>query len=1233
MRIQTKKKFHHLIIFGSIIILLSIFNFSNLYFDSLIHNDANNIHKDDFNLENTLNGQDLSFNNIYEGIGAPWNLTHFANRTDSALQVSFTEGDYDMVDIPLGSGWKGYKMSTEIEGLVDKRNWNNGTFNYGADDGTANAGENDTTWIHNNYQNWVFKNNDTGLGTNPMSGNYLSNIGGQDCLELRMNGDNTYIPPWYTYDPSDKCWWSSSIQIPRGKMIDSSIKFDLYPNHLAQFNSWAFSIYLNSKRVYSIGTYTLLQYGVNAWHSFTIPQKIWTNSSNIFLNEPLNNSVLDINLVLECVGGGNFSGFANEDYQRIYVDNVELIAKAEVLPSYIELNMNQTVVQDIDWGSGNVEIEGDWESTKIFANFSSTDVGKLGNYDINLRCNLNLYGTKNDPETNYETNTDSLGTIFSVNNASSVNWESYGFIAIPTGYSESEMLLDFPTDIVITAVFEPENPSINILSLCDNSIPGRLLIPVDIISANPDGFWKFEAISPNYCEDSTIYNNATGAWIQNTYFLSGDYINITAKITNSPEVSSYLQYSKAFLQIRFPNGTLWSDHGQFAPVDSNGNVYFNPFQIPSIPPNYEVGKYEAIITWNNSFSLYGMNETGIIYKEFNVRHNSELIPDIRFYENVIDGSVLNLGISFKDLENFNAIENAIIFTHNFTHPSIIQYFNEINPGYYFLEFNVTGAPNAGNNTLMIYANSPAFVSSETNITISIIKNTILTVDNDYFTDIPFEQNFTVQFNYTERYNGMGIETINLSTNWAGEYHFVMVNQGAYTLTCNASGSGYQPNTLYSMIILVKANMYQPQSIPIRIYITEKATFLELFINSTEKYEDDLVSIEFWQKLNITVTFKDASSNHLGGATLKLIGGGLSESFMENSILGQYNILLNASDLGLGIDYISIFANLTNYNPKSIRFITEVTERRTLLDLYLNGINMTIDPSTDIAIGKLLNITVKYTDLSGNHIEDATVTLFGAISHILTEDKTLKQYSYIFNTSILDIGIRIITISAEKENYIFQTNDLRINIRRIYTNITTEDEISKISAHPGDAVTIRVVLYNLDFGGTIKGAIVSYTGTLGQGFLVDPDKDGIYEKIFENFPEGTFKIIITAFYGDNYEFENYEITVSAIRPAEEALLILIMIIAITSAAIIIGGYIYAYQKYLKYPKPIRKVRKYSKTLGIKKDPKTDIKEREKAFNVEYQNELNKTSKLLKGKTVEQVAKPELITKKPIESTKS
>ncbi|MFX0076103.1 MAG: hypothetical protein ACFE96_11710, partial [Candidatus Hermodarchaeota archaeon] len=601
-----------------------------------------------------------------------------------------------------------------------------------------------------------------------------------------------------------------------------------------------------------------------------------------------------------------------------------------------------------------------------------------------------------------------------------------------------------------------------------------------------------------------------------------------------------------------------------------------------------------------------------------------------YYENIADGSILNLRVSFSDSENFDAIENANIYTYNFTHPAVRQYFSEINPGYYLLEFNVTGAPNAGNNTLTVFATSPRYVGSEVNLTIDIIKDTVLVVDNDYIPDVPIEQNFTIQFNYTEAYSGVGIVASNLTTNWAGDYSFSMITQGVYTLTCNASGPGYQSDKLYSMIITIEAEKYRAQSIPIRVFITQKASFLELFINGNSTIEDELVSFEYWEQINITIMYRDALSNHLDGASIKLTGGGLLEPLIEDPILEQYTYLLNASDLGLGVDYLSILANISNYNPQSIRFITEITERKTVLEIYLDGEDRTADPSIDIAINKLLNITIKYIDLDGNHIENATVEMFGALSDALSEDTIYNQYTYIFNTSILDIGVRIIAISAEKDNHVFQSKDLRIEIRRIRTNITTEDGVSRISTQPGENVRLKIILENIDFGGLIRGAFVSYSGDLGSGILTDGDDDGVYEVIFENIAEGTFKIYITAFYGDNYEFESYEVTISSIRPEGEALLIIILTTAIISAAIIIMGYIYAYQKYLKYPKPVRKVRKYRKTLEKTRDPKTTISQRDKAFSEAYKEELNMTSKAIKGKPEEPTVQPKTEAKKPIES---
>jgi hypothetical protein len=91
-----------------------------------------------------LETQDLDSSNTFTGTGEPWNVTHWANRTDYNLAGSFSNGTTDTLEIPLGLNWEGYQLDSSIYNLYDTRNWNNGTFNFGNDDGTYAAGEDDT---------------------------------------------------------------------------------------------------------------------------------------------------------------------------------------------------------------------------------------------------------------------------------------------------------------------------------------------------------------------------------------------------------------------------------------------------------------------------------------------------------------------------------------------------------------------------------------------------------------------------------------------------------------------------------------------------------------------------------------------------------------------------------------------------------------------------------------------------------------------------------------------------------------------------------------------------------------------------------------------------------------------------------------------------------------------------------------------------------------------------------
>ncbi|MFX1400896.1 MAG: hypothetical protein ACFE8V_06575 [Promethearchaeota archaeon] len=91
----------------------------------------------------------------------------------------------------------------------------------------------------------------------------------------------------------------------------------------------------------------------------------------------------------------------------------------------------------------------------------------------------------------------------------------------------------------------------------------------------------------------------------------------------------------------------------------------------------------------------------------------------------------------------------------------------------------------------------------------------------------------------------------------------------------------------------------------------------------------------------------------------------------------------------------------------------------------------------------------------------------------------------------------------------------------------------------------------------------------------------------------------------------QITYDVFVPVEESYLFQLLFALVAFGATILTVYIIYYQKVLKYPVPVRKVRKYRKTLINEEGPSKTIKAREKAFEDLYQEELKTSSKFIKG----------------------
>ncbi len=90
---------------------------------------------------------------------------------------------------------------------------------------------------------------------------------------------------------------------------------------------------------------------------------------------------------------------------------------------------------------------------------------------------------------------------------------------------------------------------------------------------------------------------------------------------------------------------------------------------------------------------------------------------------------------------------------------------------------------------------------------------------------------------------------------------------------------------------------------------------------------------------------------------------------------------------------------------------------------------------------------------------------------------------------------------------------------------------------------------------------------------------------------------------------------------------IFIIALV-AGVILTGILIAYIKVWRYPVPVRKIRKYSKSLEKEKGPDLNIVRRKTAFNRNFHDELKKTEKIMKKPSSEQPEKEIIILKKQV-----
>jgi len=587
---------------------------------------------------------------------------------------------------------------------------------------------------------------------------------------------------------------------------------------------------------------------------------------------------------------------------------------------------------------------------------------------------------------------------------------------------------------------------------------------------------------------------------------------------------------------------------------------------------------------------------------------------------------INISASYNDTLTNNSIPNAKMYlssgwTKNFTYNPI---------GIYTLTFN-TKELKLGTNFLTISANDMNHSLTTEIITIIVnprsshFKSIKL---NDTETDIKTYsngENINITVKYFDFANDSFIDDahvyIKKGTTWQKNLTENKIFDQYEIILNSTSDLGGEPSVI--LTITAQKENYTMISTSITIFITERGSNYSLIIDSIDVTKNPTIKRNVNESVSIIFYYRDKiTKNPLLNATIKIK---INETWYNfDNQTGYYNFTFNTLILPSAYNTLVILAEKVGYTSQQIIIEVEIVERSTKIDLFINGEKKTEEPYIKIVYGKILNISVNYTDAVTNKpFENSTVELLGDYIATLTFNLNTKLYTLEIDTKNLILGLNFITVLASRENYESQRVLLQVEVSRIRGEIYPKDGESTIEARPNEDITIIIELHNLDFGGKIGDAIVSFTSNiiaeeLREGIFKEVET-GVYKVILKNVPEGTYTIIISVTFEDEeklriYNIEQFEITLIVEKSREEVLLFQVISILAIVATLAVTGYLIAYQKVLKYPKSIRKVRGYRK--GLKKKElrkKLEVGDRDSLFTVAYLKTLGNIGKTIKSES--------------------
>ncbi len=375
----------------------------------------------------------------------------------------------------------------------------------------------------------------------------------------------------------------------------------------------------------------------------------------------------------------------------------------------------------------------------------------------------------------------------------------------------------------------------------------------------------------------------------------------------------------------------------------------------------------------------------------------------------------------------------------------------------------------------------------------------------------------------------------------------------------------------------------------------------------------------WRR-NVTMPL-DMSDNIITSASLSAIVNGSADTNLETP------------NDDLSFDGAGYFATYYDYARFYIKFSN--------LD-YTNLYEVAYYQTVDLGTGDQTRQTTGVID----YLNDTTMTIIDEPSLIFYLTKALEGDSHNFG---ITLGIEI--YCEDNYNQADRDNFYSLLMKSVNLTFTYEKKIDQLTslswrqeAQEINGTNVEILRSNLKFKYKINelwpasispnseiriyinNRQHSETIKLSNANITFQDAKEFGFDLFElTFPYEVINFSLQVFLADEFGLDHiitisiddvilevsYKETIIDPNPIPEPLIFRILLIAAIIAAACVGVYFIAYYKILRFPKSVRKVRKYRSTLKSEQNPSTSITSRKDGFNLKYKKEFNETSKYLKG----------------------